>query len=68
MLGMRLFIPIVALGPLLASCASSGLYNMSDDWCAAHVNASTSRCPLDRPRVADNQRQRAADNGPRGSD
>lgn len=53
---------IVALVPLLASCASSGLYNMSDEWCAAHVSASASRCPLDRQRVADNERERVADN------
>ena len=53
---------IVALVPLLASCASSGLYNMSDEWCAAHVSASASRCPLERQRVADNERERVADN------
>ncbi|HUI62911.1 MAG TPA: hypothetical protein VLX90_21965 [Steroidobacteraceae bacterium] len=55
-------IAIAALVPLLASCASSGLYNMSDAWCATHVNASASRCPLDRQRVADNGRERTADN------
>lgn len=56
------FIPIVALIPLLASCASTGLYDMSDAWCAAHVNASAARCPLDRQRVADNESERVADN------
>ena len=61
MTGMRI-VYIVALVPLLASCASSGLYNMSDDWCAAHVSASASRCPLDRQRVADNERERVASN------
>jgi len=42
------------LVPLLASCASAGLYNMSDDWCAAHLNASAARCPQnnDDRRVA----------------
>jgi hypothetical protein len=30
---------------LLASCASSGLYNMSAEWCARHLEASTARCP-----------------------
>jgi hypothetical protein len=45
---------IVALVPLLASCASSGLYNMSDDWCATHLLASTARCPDHRQAVADN--------------
>jgi len=53
---------IVALVPLLASCASSGLYNMSDEWCAAHMSATASRCPLDRQRVAENQGERVADN------
>jgi hypothetical protein len=38
---------IGALVFLLASCASSGLYNMSDDWCAAHLNASAARCRPD---------------------
>jgi hypothetical protein len=31
--------------PLLASCASSGFYNMTDDWCDTHADASTVRCP-----------------------
>jgi hypothetical protein len=53
---------IAAFVPLLASCASSGLYNMSDEWCAAHMGASASRCPLDRQRVADNEGERVADN------
>jgi hypothetical protein len=53
---------IVGLVPLLASCASSGLYNMSDEWCAAHVSATASRCPLDRQRVAKNEGERVADN------
>lgn len=47
---------IMVLVPLLASCASSGLYNMSDDWCTAHVNASAARCPQneEQRRVAAN--------------
>jgi hypothetical protein len=53
---------LVALVPLLASCASSGLYNMSDEWCAAHVSASASRCPLDRQREAEKGGERVADN------
>jgi len=36
---------IAAVVPLLASCASSGLYDMSDDWCTAHPGASVARCP-----------------------
>ena len=36
---------VVVVVPLLASFASSGLYNMSDEWCARHVDASPARCP-----------------------
>lgn len=36
------------LGPLLilafAGCASSGLYSMSDGWCAAHPDAAHAHC------------------------
>jgi hypothetical protein len=39
---------LVAVMPLLASCASSGLYDMSDDWCARHVNASAAHCPVNQ--------------------
>jgi hypothetical protein len=53
---------IVALVLLLASCASSGLYNMSDNWCAAHLNASAARCLPDQQRVADKDRERVANN------
>jgi hypothetical protein len=50
---------VVALVSLLASCASSGLYNMSDDWCAAHLDASAARCPSHQKRVVQDDRQRA---------
>ena len=53
---------IVALVLLLASCASSGLYNMSEAWCAAHLNASAARCIPDQQRVADKERERVANN------
>lgn len=43
---------IIAFVPLLASCASFGLYNMSDEWCAAHLDATAARCPKDQERVA----------------
>lgn len=36
---------IVVLLALLAACASTGLYNMSDDWCTRHATASAARCP-----------------------
>ena len=61
---------IVALIPLLASCASSGLYYMSDDWCAAHLSASAARCPKDhkdQERIVHNDRERVADNETRQS-
>jgi len=50
--------------PLLASCASSGLYYMSDGWCETHLQASAARCPehqerMDKQRVAANQVSRA---------
>lgn len=53
---------IVALVSLLASCASSGLYNMSDDWCARHLDASAARCPGDQQRAVHNDKERVADN------
>ena len=56
------FTSIVALVLLLASCASSGLYNMSDDWCAAHLDASAARCLPDQQRVAEQERERVANN------
>lgn len=62
---------LVVLIPLLASCASSGLYNMSDDWCAAHVGASEARCPQPKDeerRVADNDTHRADSNDASGNE
>lgn len=32
---------------LLMGCASSGLYAMSDEWCARHPGASVNRCRPD---------------------
>jgi hypothetical protein len=50
---------IAVASSLLAGCASSGLYNMSDDWCAAHIDASAARCPENEQarRVAANDRE-----------
>lgn len=45
---------LIAVTPLLASCASSGFYYMSDDWCARHLDAGPARCP-------ENQRARNSD-------
>ena len=36
---------LIAVMPLLASCVSSGFYDMSDDWCASHLAAGPARCP-----------------------
>jgi len=55
---------MAVLLPLLASCASSGLYYMTDDWCAAHLDASLARCPpkkAEERRVAANDRERVTD-------
>ena len=35
---------IALLMMLLGGCAYSGLYAMSDEWCAVHPSASTARC------------------------
>ena len=51
---------IAVFVPLLASCASSGLYNMSDTWCAAHPSASLARCPIKDDRVAANDSEHLA--------
>jgi hypothetical protein len=55
-------IAIVAVIPLLTSCASSGLYYMSDDWCAAHLSASAARCPKDQERVVHKDQERVVHN------
>jgi hypothetical protein len=54
---------IAVMASLLAACASSGLYNMSDTWCAAHPAASVARCPKNdaERRVVVNDREHGAD-------
>jgi hypothetical protein len=54
---------IATLVSLLAACAGSGLYNMSDAWCAAHPGASLARCPKDdaERRVVVNDREHGTD-------
>jgi hypothetical protein len=54
---------IAVVSSLLAACASTGLYNMSDEWCTAHLDASAARCPQNEVarRVAVNERHQAAD-------
>jgi hypothetical protein len=47
----RIRVIAIVILPLLASCASSGLYYMSDGWCAAHLQASASRCPEHQERI-----------------
>jgi hypothetical protein len=53
-------ITAIVILPLLASCASSGLYYMSDGWCEAHLEASAARCPEHQERL--DQQQRVAAN------
>ena len=54
---------VAVLVSLLASCASSGFYNMSDSWCVAHPGASLARCPQksEERRVAVNDGKQLAD-------
>lgn len=59
---------LVAFVPLLASCASSGLYNMSDEWCDTHLRASVAHCPDDPAHAAINDRERVAKNDARRND
>lgn len=45
----------IAFVPLLASCAGPGLFNMSDEWCARHSDATAAQCPGNQelaPRTA----------------
>ncbi len=52
----------VAIAPLLSACASSGLYNMTEAWCAQHVSASATRCPDHQPeRIAERQERMTAE-------
>lgn len=59
---------IIAIVPLLASCANLGLYNMSDEWCAAHTLASPARCPDHQERVAAKESDRVAESELRRSE
>lgn len=52
---------IVVLALLLASCASIGLYNMSDDWCTRHTTASAARCPNNEQALRAADQQHAGD-------
>src|SRR5437667_11566553 len=54
----------IVVAPLLASCASSGLYNMSDEWCARNLDATAARRPENqelahRPTDTDIDRHRS---------
>ena len=37
-------IVLLCLTIIVSGCASSGLYQMSDEWCSEHINASATRC------------------------
>lgn len=58
---------IAAIVPLLACCASTGVYYMTDEWCAEHLSASAARCADRQERIADHQ-QRIAANEVRSSE
>jgi hypothetical protein len=51
----------VLLVPFLAACGSGGFFNMSEDWCRAHVNASEARCGTHQERVANRTSQSSTD-------
>jgi len=53
-MGSKIFTAFIMVVPMLTSCASSGFYNMSDEWCARHLSASPSRCPKNQDRVVAN--------------
>jgi hypothetical protein len=57
---MRTVLRLLVLVPLLSSCGSGGLFNMSEDWCRAHVNASEARCGTRQERVAERNTERSA--------
>jgi hypothetical protein len=61
---------IAVASSLLAGCASSGLYNMSDEWCSAHLDASAARCPENEEarRVAANDREHVAESAGASND
>jgi hypothetical protein len=56
----------IVIVPLLASCAGSGLYNMSEEWCDTHLQASAARCPEHQERL--DHQQRVAANTVKGGD
>jgi hypothetical protein len=35
---------LILLAIAMTGCASTGLYSMSDSWCAEHPNASAAHC------------------------
>lgn len=58
---MRTVLCLLMVVPLLASCGSGGLFNMSEEWCRAHVNASAARCGSRQERVASRSSEGSAD-------
>jgi len=44
-------------------CASSGLYDMSDQWCDAHPEASPARCKRDHTQSWDQETLKRHDTG-----
>jgi len=59
----RIRVTAIAILPLFASCAGSGLYYMSDQWCDAHLRASPARCPEHQEPLEQQQRVAANEAG-----
>jgi len=59
---------LLVLVPLLSGCGSGGLFNMSEDWCRAHVSASEARCGTHQERVASRSTESSADSDMRRQD
>jgi len=62
MFGIR--VTAIVMLPLLASCAGSGLYNMTEQWCDTHLQASAARCPEHQERIDEQQQVAANQVGP----
>lgn len=61
---MNLRIALLVVSTLLTGgCASSGIYQMSDAWCATHPEASPARCVRDHTLSMDQENLKRFDVG-----
>jgi hypothetical protein len=65
---MKTALSLLLLLPILASCGSGGLFNMSEDWCQTHVHASEARCGTHQERMATRTGQSSTDSDVRTHD